>query len=98
MTYALREAREYAAAPLPAQMPRRIAPEALIALGFRGLAVHDSVHAWLATAWHARTMPPEHPERRTHVTSSCELVASTSMEVTGWPAVPAGHRRPMLDG
>ena len=60
MTYALREAHEHAAVPLPAQTPRRTTLEALIALGFRGRAVHDSVHAWLATARLARTMRPEH--------------------------------------
>jgi hypothetical protein len=42
---ALREAREYAAVPLPAQTARQIAPEALITLEFRGLPVHDPVHA-----------------------------------------------------
>ena len=51
---ALREAREYAAAPLAAQIARRTAPEALIALEFRGHPFHDSFHAWLATAWPAR--------------------------------------------
>ena len=39
MTYALREACSPQHA-LPAQTARRIAPEALIALGFRGLPVH----------------------------------------------------------
>ena len=42
---ALREAREYAAAPLPAQTARRTTLKALIALEFRGLPVHDPVHA-----------------------------------------------------
>jgi hypothetical protein len=41
MTYALREARDYATAPLPAQTARQIAPEALIALEFRGYSFHD---------------------------------------------------------
>ena len=58
MTYALREAREYAAAPLPAQTARRTAPEALIALGFRDYPFHDSFHAWLATAWRASLHSP----------------------------------------
>ncbi len=42
---ASREAREYAAKPLPAQTARRTTPETLIALDFRGLSVHDPVHA-----------------------------------------------------
>jgi hypothetical protein len=45
MTYALREAREYATGPLPARTARRTAPEALVAQEFRGHPVHDSVHA-----------------------------------------------------
>ena len=45
MTYALREAREYAAQPLPAQTAQRIALHALIPLEFRGLSFHDSFHA-----------------------------------------------------
>jgi hypothetical protein len=47
MTYALREAREYAAQPLPAQTARRIAPHALIPLEFRGPSFHDPFHARL---------------------------------------------------
>ena len=45
MTYALREAREYAAQSLPAQTARQVAQEALIALGFRGYSFHDPFHA-----------------------------------------------------
>jgi hypothetical protein len=45
MTYALREAREYAAQPLPAQTARRIALHALIPLEFRGPSFHDPFHA-----------------------------------------------------
>jgi len=47
MTYALREAREYAAQPLPAQTARRLAPHALIPLEFRGPSFHDPFHAAL---------------------------------------------------
>ena len=45
MTYALREAREYAAQPLPAQTARRLALHALIPLEFRGPSFHDPFHA-----------------------------------------------------
>ena len=45
MTYALREAREYAAQPLPAQTAQRIALHALIPLEFRGPSFHDPFHA-----------------------------------------------------
>ena len=45
MTYALREARERAATPLPAQTARRATPEALIALEIRGYSFHDPFHA-----------------------------------------------------
>ena len=48
MTYALREAREYAAQPLPAQTTWRITLEALIALEFRGHSFHDPFHAMSA--------------------------------------------------
>jgi hypothetical protein len=40
MTYALREAREYAAQSLPAQTARRIALHALVPLEFRGPSFH----------------------------------------------------------
>jgi hypothetical protein len=45
MTYALREAREYAAQPLPAQTARRLALHALIPLEFRCPSFHDPFHA-----------------------------------------------------
>ena len=45
MTYALREAREYTAQPLPAQTARWIAVHALIPLEFRGPSFHDPFHA-----------------------------------------------------
>jgi hypothetical protein len=45
MTYALREAREYAAQPLPAQTARRIALHALVPLEFRGPSFHGPFHA-----------------------------------------------------
>ena len=45
MTYALREACEYATRPLPAQTARRIALDALIPLEFRGPSFHDPFHA-----------------------------------------------------
>jgi hypothetical protein len=46
-TYALREAREYAAQPLPAQTARRIALHALIPLELRDPSFHDPFHAGL---------------------------------------------------
>ena len=48
MTYALREAREYAAHALPAQTTRRTTLEALIAREFRGHSFHDPFHAMSA--------------------------------------------------
>jgi hypothetical protein len=44
MTYALRGARSLALMPLPAQIARRMAAMALIALGFRSLPFHDPFH------------------------------------------------------
>ena len=88
---ALREAREYAAAPLPAQTPRRTTPEALIALEFRGRAVHDSVHAWLATAWHARfhSQSPGRP-LSTHTPDTKILWSGPN----SWPTTATRPRRP----
>jgi hypothetical protein len=54
MTYALREAREYAAKPLPAPMTPVIAWMTLAALGLSANPVHEPVHVWLANAWRTR--------------------------------------------
>jgi hypothetical protein len=54
MTYALREAREYAAGPLPAQTAWRIALHAPITPGFRGPSFHDPFHG---ACTHSATLP-----------------------------------------
>ena len=60
---ALREARAHATQALPAQTARRIAPEALIPLEFRGLPVHAPVHAKSVTLRSAQTAGPSFIEQ-----------------------------------
>jgi len=57
MTYALREAGEYAAQPLPAQTAWLIAVHALIPLGFRSPSFHDPFHAYTRWTLFAALLP-----------------------------------------
>jgi hypothetical protein len=92
MTYALREAREYAAWPLPAQTARRTALHALIPLESHGPSFHDPFHA---ASTRSATLPVNPAsvvgsERVLHLRRLSAYPSSMSLLAATWTGVVQG--------